>query len=152
MRFSTRTRYGLRFLLHLASQPQDKLLQLGQVAHEENISQGYLEQIVRDLRPLGILHAVRGAGGGYKLTKPPSEINLEEIFQCLEGELSPVRCLEDKNLCQRSGRCSTQNFWHAFDKHVRSFLQQHTLQGLLESTEHNATSGGNHVELHESCP
>ncbi|WP_287703399.1 Rrf2 family transcriptional regulator [Desulfovibrio sp.] len=49
MRFSTRTRYGLRFLLRLAAQPKDSLLQLGQVAREENISSGYLEQIVRAL-------------------------------------------------------------------------------------------------------
>ena len=52
MRFSTRTRYGLRFLLRLAAQPQGTLLQLGQVAREENISSGYLEQIVRALRPM----------------------------------------------------------------------------------------------------
>ena len=51
MRFSTRTRYGLRFLLRLAAQPKDSLLQLGQVAREENISSGYLEQIVRALKP-----------------------------------------------------------------------------------------------------
>lgn len=61
MRFSTRTRYGLRFLLRLAAQPQGSLLQLGQVAREENISSGYLEQIVRALRPMGILRAVRGS-------------------------------------------------------------------------------------------
>ena len=50
MKFSTRTRYGLRFLLRLAAQPDNSLLQLGQVAQEESISPGYLEQIVRALR------------------------------------------------------------------------------------------------------
>ena len=60
MRFSTRTRYGLRFLLRLAAQPKDSLLQLGQVAREENISSGYLEQIVRALKPLGILRLTKG--------------------------------------------------------------------------------------------
>ncbi len=74
MRFSTRTRYGLRFLLRLAAQPKGSLLQLGQVAREENISSGYLEQIVRALKPLGILRAVRGSGGGYALAKAPSQI------------------------------------------------------------------------------
>ena len=64
MKFSTRTRYGLRFLLRLAAQPDNSLLQLGQVAQEESISPGYLEQIVRALKPLGILRAVRGSGGG----------------------------------------------------------------------------------------
>lgn len=91
MRFSTRTRYGLRFLLRLAAQPKDSLLQLGQVAREENISSGYLEQIVRALKPLGILRAVRGSGGGYALAKDPSEINMEDVFLHLEGEIAPVR-------------------------------------------------------------
>ena len=68
MKFSTRTRYGLRFLLRLAAQPDNSLLQLGQVAQEESISPGYLEQIVRALKPLGILRAVRGSGGGYALS------------------------------------------------------------------------------------
>ena len=152
MRFSTRTRYGLRFLLRLAAQPKDKLLHLGQISQEESISPGYLEQIVRALRPMGILHAVRGSGGEYTLTKHPSEINLEEVFQHLEGEIAPVRCVEAKAHCQRAGHCSTQNFWHQFDKHIRSFLRQHTLQDILESEVQYSTLGGNHVELHESRP
>lgn len=151
MRFSTRTRYGLRFLLRLAAQPQGRLLQLGQVAHEENISPGYLEQIVRALRPMGILRAVRGSGGGYALSRPPSEINMEDVFQHLEGEISPVRCLGGRETCRRAGRCSSRGFWHELDEHIRTFLQQRTLQEILESEEHHSALGGNHVELHESC-
>ena len=83
MRFSTRSRYGLRFLLRLAAQPKGQLLQLGQVARDENISPGYLEQIVRALKPLGILRAARGSGGGYALAKSPSKNNMEDVFQCL---------------------------------------------------------------------
>ena len=76
MKFATRTRYGLRFLIRLASSPTDKLVQLGELAREENISPGYLEQIVRALRPLGILRSVRGAAGGYSLACKPEAVNL----------------------------------------------------------------------------
>ena len=86
MRFSTRTRYGLRFLLRLAAQPQGSLLQLGQVAREENISSGYLEQIVRALRPMGVLRAVRGSGGGYALAKAPADINMKKFFSILKAK------------------------------------------------------------------
>lgn len=147
MRFSTRTRYGLRFLLRLAAQPQGSLLQLGQVAREENISSGYLEQIVRALRPMGILWAVRGSGGGYALAKAPADINMEEVFQHLEGEISPVRCLSKGRSCLREKHCSTREFWSELDGHIRSFLQQRTLQEIIESEKHSA-SGGNYVELH----
>ncbi|MGE9984815.1 RrF2 family transcriptional regulator [Desulfovibrio sp. SGI.169] len=146
MRFSTRTRYGLRFLLRLAAQPRDSLLQLGQVAREENISSGYLEQIVRALKPLHILRAVRGSGGGYALAKAPSEINMEDVFLHLEGEIAPVRCLTKGRPCQREGQCSTRGFWKELDSHIRGFLHQRTLQEIIESEKRSA-SGGNHVEL-----
>lgn len=128
MHFSTRTRYGLRFLLRLACQPEGQLLQLGQVAKSEDISPGYLEQIVRALRPLGILTAVRGSGGGYALSKAPDQINLEDVIMHLEGEISPVRCLTET--CAREDICTTRRFWQDLDSHIRAFLHSKTLKDL----------------------
>ena len=133
MKFSTRTRYGLRFLLRLARQSDTSLVQLGQVAQEENISSGYLEQIVRALKPLGILYAVRGSGGGYRLARPGDRINLEDVFARLEGEISPVSCLSGGRHCHRQDTCISRHFWHELDEHVRSFLRVRTLQDILDS-------------------
>ena len=133
MRFSTRTRYGLRFLIRLAEQPKGVRLQLAQVAREENISPGYLEQIVRALKPLGILRAARGAGGGYTLAKQPEEINLEKIFLHLEGDISPITCLEGGHLCTRQNCCSTRTFWQKLDEHVRVFLRGITLRQFIQN-------------------
>lgn len=133
MKFSTRTRYGLRFLLRLAQQPDTSLVQLGQVAHDERISSGYLEQIVRALKPLGILHAVRGSGGGYRLAKPAREISMEDVFSRLEGEISPVACLCHGKQCARQHECSSHTFWCELDAHIRTFLRNRTLQDILDS-------------------
>ena len=130
MKFSTRTRYGLRFLIRLAAQPEGELLQLGQVAHDENISLGYLEQIVRALKPLGILRAVRGAGGGYALARRPDEISMEDVFLHLEGEISPVACLT-RDQCRRADQCVTRSFWRQLDEHIRSFLRSQTLADII---------------------
>ncbi len=132
MRFSTRTRYGLRFLIRLAALPEGERLQLGHVAREENISPSYLEQIVRALKPLGILHAVRGASGGYALIRQPQEISMEDLFLHLEGEISPVACLTRK-LCQRAGTCATRGFWRELDDHIRRFLRSRTLADIIAS-------------------
>lgn len=145
MRFSTRTRYGLRFLLRLAAQPAGSLLQLGQVAREEHISPGYLEQIVRALKPLGILRAVRGTGGGYALAKPASEINMEDVFLHLEGEIAPVRCLTTRKACTHEGRCSTRAFWQALDRHMRDFLRNCTLQEMSEQCNNTAGAAPAHT-------
>ena len=110
---------------------------------------GYLEQIVRALKPLGILRAVRGSGGGYALSKPPSEINMEDVFLHLEGEISPVSCLGRGKVCQREGLCSTRAFWHQLDEHVRDFLRPQTLQNIIESERSCCQDPGeHHVELH----
>ena len=148
MHFSTRTRYGLRFLLRLASQPDGELLQLGQVAKKEDISPGYLEQIVRALRPLGILKAVRGSGGGYCLSRRPEEINLEDVIMHLEGEISPVRCLN--TVCVREDICTTRRFWRDLDVHIRAFLRSRTLRDLEAPSPLKECVGlrsNNHVEL-----
>lgn len=129
MRFSTRTRYGLRFLIRLAS-TQDLRLQLGVVAKEEKISSGYLEQIVRALRPLKILKAVRGVGGGYQLCKSPADIRLDDVIQALEGGISPVSCLT--SYCPRQDMCTTREFWEDMDRHLRGYLHSKTLQDLVK--------------------
>ncbi len=133
MKFSTRTRYGLRFLVSLASCPPDRLVQLGDLAKEEGISQGYLEHIVRSLKPLGILRSTRGIGGGYALIGDPKEINLEQVFSHLEGELSPVLCLTTQYTCNRMQTCPTRHFWEQFDGHTREFLRKMTLHDLMNS-------------------
>ncbi len=133
MKFSTRTRYGLRFLASLASCPQDSLVNLGELAKKEGISQGYLEQIVRSLKPLGIMRATRGMGGGYALTSKPEDINLEDVFLHLEGDLSPVACLTSSQQCERIATCSTRDFWEQLDAHIRSFLKKKTLRDIMQS-------------------
>jgi len=129
LRFSTRTRYGLRFLIRLAS-TQDLRLQLGVAAKEEKISSGYLEQIVRALRPLKILKAVRGVGGGYQLCKSPADIRLDDVIQALEGGISPVSCLT--SYCPRQDICTTREFWEDMDRHLRGYLHSKTLQDLVK--------------------
>lgn len=129
MRFTTRTRYGLRFLIRLAS-TQDLRLQLGVAAKEEKISSGYLEQIVRALRPLKILKAVRGVGGGYQLCKSPADIRLDDVIQALEGGISPVSCLT--SYCPRQDICTTREFWEDMDRHLRGYLHSKTLQDLVK--------------------
>ncbi len=131
MKFSTRTRYGLRFLIHLASHPESKLMQLNELAKIEGISAGYLEQIVRSLKPMGIIRSVRGATGGYALTCAPDKICMEQVFSHLEGDISPVSCLMNPKQCSRIAQCNVRCFWHALDNHIRTYLRGMTLHDIM---------------------
>ncbi len=131
MKFSTRTRYGLRFLVYLARQDRQRYVQLNEISEKEEISQKYLEQIIRLLRPSGILHSQRGARGGYALGRDSAEITLEEVFTYLEGDLRPINCLEPETPgCPKMAECSTIEMWKEFETHIRSFLKSHTLKDL----------------------
>ena len=131
MHFSTKIRYGLRFLLRLAL--QKSVVKLSDVAAEEGISQGYLEQIVRVLQPLKIFRSARGVGGGYVLAQSPEAISLESIFLQLDGGLSVVSCLDNPEECKRSHICSTRPFWMDFEQHIRCYLRGKSLQSLIET-------------------
>lgn len=122
MRYSTRTRYGLRLLVNLASRPEGACVRLSEIAREEGISVKYLEQIVRALRPSGLLHSSRGARGGYALARPASEIFMDEVIACLEGHVSPMECLHPETACSRREVCSTRDFWLEMDREIRNFL------------------------------
>lgn len=142
MRYSTRTRYGLRFLINLAGRPAGSCVQLAEIAREEGVSVKYLEQIVRVLRPAGILRSARGAKGGYALAKSPDAICMDEVFEHLEGHISPVECLHGKKTCEREDVCPTRQFWLELDEHMRMFLKEMTLARFVERERAMKTEKG----------
>jgi Rrf2 family protein len=133
MKFSTRTRYGLRFLVYLAMHREGPdFIQLKQVAEEESISMKYLEQIVRLLKRSGLLAVSRGAYGGYALARAPENITMKEVFISLEGSLSPVGCLDGKLTCAKFGHCETFEVWHGLENAMSDYLVKISLKSLVD--------------------
>ena len=65
MKLSTKGRYGLRAMIDLASHEEEGAVSIASISERQNISESYLEQLVRPLRKAGFIESVRGAGGGY---------------------------------------------------------------------------------------
>lgn len=136
MMVSTRGRYALRVLVDLAEHQSEGYITLKEIAGRQEISEKYLETIVKDLVKLRVLEGVRGKGGGYRLDKKPEEINVLEILRVMEGTLSPVACLApDSKPCSRSADCRTLPLWQGLDQVVSDYLQQFTIQDLVRQTE-----------------
>lgn len=131
MKISTRTRYGFRFMLNLGLEYGNGVCQLSQIAEKEEISDKYLEQIVKLLKVGGFIQSVRGAKGGYSLIKPPSEINLGDLFETLEGELILVECLASDASCSREKKCGTYDVWYELKEHMKSFFSDKSLEYIL---------------------
>lgn len=136
MRISTRGRYALRLMLDLAgSGGAERPVSLRDVSLRQHISMKYLEQIVIPLGKAGLLRAVRGAGGGYLLTRSPEEYTVGDILRPLEGSLAPVECARDDGLCQYSEHCPTLQLWRELYQAVSGVVDHVTLRELMAQDE-----------------
>ena len=134
MKLSTRSTYGLRALTCLAEQFPDGL-SLGEIAENEKISLKYLEAIFAILKKEGLVTSTKGAGGGYKLAKDPSQITVWEALRPLEKTLPEGSCLGSggkKNYC-KPGCCAVGTMLAEVQKSVQSKLEQYTLSDLLKN-------------------
>ena len=131
MKLSTRTRYGIRAILELAENDGKRPLQLRIIARHQDISIKYLEQLMAILRSAGLVRSIRGAKGGYVLAKPPSQIKLGDVFDCLEGYVAIVECVEDKKFCERADDCIARQVWTQIQETIKNILQSITVQDLV---------------------
>ena len=130
---STKGRYGLRVMIDLAEQNDDKYIPLKDIAARQDISKKYLEIIVKELVNGKLLVGVSGKGGGYKLCRDPNDIPVGEIIELMEGSLSPVACLmEPNNECPRKDQCETLPLWTEYEKLVHDFFYSKSLEDICK--------------------
>ena len=131
MMISTRGRYALRILVDLAENQKDGYITLKETAERQEISEKYLESIVKELVRGKVVEGIRGKGGGYRLSRPAEEIGVLDVLRLMEGTLVPVACLEDgARPCPRAGCCRTLPLWEGLDRVVSEYLSGFTVQDL----------------------
>ena len=103
------------------------------MAARQGISDKYLEQIVSLLHKAGYVRSIRGAQGGYMLTRKPEEYTVGMILRAAEGSRAPVSCLdEDINHCEHAGRCTTLTIWQQLKDAIDNVVDNTTLADLIE--------------------
>lgn len=142
MLISTKGRYALRVMADLAEHPSEGYIPLKEIAQRQEISEKYLEAIIKTLVRAQMLSGVRGKGGGYKLTRPPEGYTVGSILRLTEESLAPVTCLEeDRTPCARAARCTTLPLWQGLDRVISEYLDGITLADLLQ----RETQGNDYV-------
>ena len=130
MMISTRGRYALRVMIDLAEHIDEGYIPLQTIAKRQGISEKYLESILAVLSKAGLLDAVRGKGGGYRLSKPAKEYTAFEVLSLTEGTLAPVTCLERGQQCDNAVNCRTLPLWQGLDQVIAAYLCSYTLADL----------------------
>ena len=131
---STKARYALRVMIDLAEHQDAGYIPLKDIAARQEISEKYLEIIIKILVKGKLLKGLRGKGGGYILTREPSEYIVGDIIELTEGPLAPVACLQpDAEVCNRKDICVTLPLWEKYYTLVHDFFFHITLEDVINN-------------------
>ncbi len=136
MRISSRTQYALRALVRLAEAPGQMPVSVPQIAEAEGLPLDYLEQLMLGLRSAGLVVGTRGHGGGYRLSRPPTEITVGEVLRTMEGPLALVECTAEgyeAGSCPREPECLSRSVWRRLHDAIEEVLDTTTLSDLRAS-------------------
>lgn len=146
MKLSTKGRYGLRALIDLAEYGEHEAVSISSISGRQNISESYLEQLFRLLRKAGLVKSIRGAGGGYQLSRAPEEISVGEVLTALEGDMEPVSCgaFSEEGSCDAADLCVTKHVWKKLNDAIEETLGSMMISELAEDSKkvHRAAAKG----------
>jgi len=89
---TSKGKYGLKAIIHLARLEPAETAQVADIARANNISKKFLDAILLDLRNAGMLRSKKGPGGGYALAKPARSIKVGAVVRALDGPIAPIAC------------------------------------------------------------
>ena len=131
MRLSLFSDYTLRVLMYAALHPT-RLVTIPEIAAAYGISENHLTKVVHRLAHAGIVHSVRGNGGGIRLARAPEEIHLGEIIRTSEGHVPIVGCLSgDPQACRITSSCRLKGILADALDGFYVTLNEHTLADLV---------------------
>lgn len=135
MRITTKGRYGLTIMIELAKNYGEGPLPLKAIAQANGLSENYLEQIVSPLRNAGLVQSVRGAHGGYILSREPEKITAGDIIRTLEGPIRLVEGIEDEEPAKRK-------LWIRIRDAIKDVLDHTTLNELADHADGQSDGEG----------
>ena len=131
MRLTTKGRYAVTAMLDLAIHHGKGPVALADIAHRQDISLSYLEQLFSRLRKQSLVSSVRGPGGGYNLARSASEIHVAEVVSAVDEKVDTTRCAGAHN-CHEQGPCLTHDLWQDLSVRIYEYLNRISLQDLVD--------------------
>jgi Rrf2 family protein len=134
MKFGVGVDYSLKALLLLAERYSASLpVRVEEIADSQGIPENYLRRLLIELKRGGLVASQKGPSGGYMLARPPARITMAEVVEIIEGDYTPVECLEDSSsTCPRDQPCAMREVWREVRDSVNGILRGVTLQSLSE--------------------
>ncbi|MCD6359497.1 MAG: Rrf2 family transcriptional regulator [Armatimonadetes bacterium] len=125
------TSYALRALLHMGAASDQEAFTAGELAEAVGTTTDFMHKIMQSLRQAGIVDSRRGPAGGFRLSRPVTEISLLEITAALQGAPTISRCIIGLDMCEWSANCPLRSTWVRVQKMLEEALRDTTLGDVL---------------------
>lgn len=129
-------------MIEIANSPDDNGVLQKDIAQNQHISFKYLDSIISSLKLKGLITNSKGKGSGYRLTRPPKDITMYDIYTAFE-QIAVVECINNNGFCERSKHdCKANNYWNEFKIEFQRMLINKNLEEIIGST---------HYECSDAC-
>lgn len=133
---SKKTRYAMVALVYIAREQSKGAIMSTEIAKNESLPQRFLENILLELKKIGILGSKSGKAGGYYLMKEPAEVNLAEIVRHFEGAVAMLRCVSERSyqaceFCKDELTCKIRGVFKEIRDTTYNILSRTTLDQLI---------------------
>jgi Rrf2 family transcriptional regulator, iron-sulfur cluster assembly transcription factor len=139
MRLTTKGRFAVTAMVDLAISGGERPVTLGDISERQKISLSYLEQLFGKLRRKALVSSVRGPGGGYRLTRPTTELSVGEIILAVDEPIDATQCGGKEN-CRDEQKCITHDLWTDLNRHIFEYLNAVKLSDLVEKQQQNLSA------------
>lgn len=130
MKLSTRGRYGLRAICYIAENQDKGFIPVSEISENLNLSENYLEQLVRMLKKDGLIKSSRGPKGGYKINNDLNNITIGQILRSLEGDMTTSECVSGKVNCDE--KCDAYDLFIKLDFLINQAIDSITLENIVK--------------------
>ena len=138
MKFSSTEEYGLRCMLQMARRGEKGTTTILELSQKENLTPAYVAKIMGILRKTGLVQSLRGQSGGYRLSRPPADINVNEVLEALGGKLFTREdyCATpsgEHESCIHTLDCALRSLWTGLSFAVSGYLSKCRLSDLVQT-------------------
>ncbi|MFO7868836.1 MAG: Rrf2 family transcriptional regulator [Bacteroidales bacterium] len=141
MKLNTKTRYGLRAIIEIAAQENEKGILQKKIAESQHISVKYLDQIIAQLKSANLITTTDGKKSGYQLTRQASEITIYDIYKAFNPPLKLIDCFGDEYNCKKVPYCISHKYWFNLNKQMIEYMESTNLEELTD--EHKELTKNN---------
>ncbi|HTV91071.1 MAG TPA: SUF system Fe-S cluster assembly regulator [Stellaceae bacterium] len=122
--------YGVIVATHLAAHPGRQETATA-IAAATRLPPATVAKLLKALAHAGLVAATRGAAGGYRLARLPSQISIAEVIAAIDGDIGMTQCAVHTNDCARTTWCPTRPHWAAINRAVGTALSAISLADML---------------------